>query len=698
LRFRFLVLACWLVAGAAGALAAVQLPQLLSTSLAVPGTGSDHASAILASHFGENPDGTFTVVWWVKNPSARAQRIFARRLAFAASQVPGGHAVDVMRGSGIVYGDVVTRLDLGQAARFTSRLRAVLRAHSYGRTYVTGAPAVQHDLTQSLSVDLARGELIAGPVAFVILVLVLGLRSVLVPLVFAACTIASTLGVVFILAHVIEMPSYVPNLVELLGLGLAIDYSLLIVHRFRDEILSDSGAVDDAVARTMATAGQSVLVSATAVATGLTAVLIVPVSFVRSMGIAGVLVPLISAAGALTLQPALLSLLGRYSREPPWTRTRPNRKRMWESLSGFVVRRAGVLAPMALAVLLACAILVFGLRVTPGTIWSIPQASEAARGLRLLQDGVGPGAISPIEIVFDSGAAGRARSPTANAATLRLGRSLIQEPEAFVVAIGPGPRYVDPTGRFGRVFVVGRHTFGDEASRHLVADIRDHFVPIAHFPPGYRVYVGGGPAQGADFIAQLYGAFPWVVLLVLTISYAVLLLAFKSALLPLVATLLTLLSVGATYGLLVVVFRFGVGEDTLRLYQTGQVEAWVPVFLLATLFGLSMDYQVFLVSRMREAWREGMSPDAAVRYGIERTGRVVTAAALIMVVSFSGFMWGGVDGLQEFGVGLVIGVLLDATIVRLILLPSLMGLIGRWSWWLPAVPGSRVKAMPAPLP
>jgi RND superfamily putative drug exporter len=214
-------------------------------------------------------------------------------------------------------------------------------------------------------------------------------------------------------------------------------------------------------------------------------------------------------------------------------------------------------------------------------------------------------------------------------------------------------------------------------------------VPDARFPAGTTVVVGGAPAQGVDFLHRSYGAFPWLVLGVLALTYAVLVRAFHSLLLPLKAVVLNVLTVAAVYGLLVVVFRWGVGAHLLGLYRAPQVDGWVPIFLFATLFGLSMDYEVFMVARMREAWDETGDNAYAVGHGLERTGRIVTAAALIMVAALSGFVAGRVAALQEFGLGLALAVLIDATIVRALLVPALMAVLGRWNWWLP---GSRVGA------
>ena len=597
--------------------------------------------------------------------------------------MPGAHATRLRTGGGLLYGEIDSTLDLQHAKGYTTVVRRALAGEP--RAYVTGQPAIQHDLEPVLSHDLLRGEAIALPIALAVLFAVLGLSfAVLVPLLFAACTITATLGIVFLLAHEITMVSYVSNLVELIGLGLAIDYSLLIVYRFREE-LAASRDVDGAIVRTMATAGRSVLFSGATVAIGLALLLFVPVPFIRSLGVGGFLVPLVSMVAAVTLQPALLSVLGAggMRRIEVLPAARNIDAGFWSRLARAIMRRPVLFLVVGASILVACAIPALYLRVTPGSISALPPGNGSVRGIELLRDRVGAGALTPTEIVIDTGRDGGVRAPDLQRAVARLTNAIFHDREAYVTASGPRAPYVDPTGRYTRVFVVGRHEYGDEASQRLVRRIRTTLLPRARFPASARVYVGGSPAQGVDFLARSYDYFPWLVLAALVLTYLVLLRAFRSVLLPLKAVLLNVLSVAAVYGLLVVVFRWGVGADLFGLYKVDQIEGWIPIFLFAMLFGLSMDYEVFLVTRMREYWDAGETNAQAVAHGLERTGRIITAAALIMIAAFCGFVAGRVAGLQEFGAGLALAILIDVTLVRMILVPSLMAIFGRWNWWLP---------------
>ena len=654
LRHRVLVLALWLAVLAAGALAAARLPGMLATSFAVPGTGSERARVLLADRFGERTDGAFTVVFpGVSREAARG------RLERAAEAVPGARAGEVVSTGGIAFGDVRTRLDLAGAKRWTDAVRAAAGPGAL----VTGQAAIQRDLDPIFASDLRRGQAIAIPAALLVLALLLGISLALaVPFAVAASTIAATLAGLWGLAHLLPTVSYVTNLVELLGLGLAIDYALLLVHRQREE-LERGGSVEDAVVRTMATAGRAVAFSGAAVAAGLALLLLMPVPFIRSLGAAGCLVALASIAAAATLQPVLLSLLGRRIGRP-----RPADSGIWGRLARTVMRRPVAFLAGGSVVLLAAAAPALGLRLTPVSLTGLPAGAESVRGFVALRDAAGPGAPTPTQVVVDG------NGPAARAAAARLVDALVADPETIVVASGRRPPYAAPGAT--RIVVVGRHDYAAPETRALVRRLRDRLVPAAGFPGGVRVEVGGVPAEGVDFLGRTYGAFPWLVGGVLALTFLVLLRAFRSVLLPLKAIVLNALTVAAVYGLLVLVFQVALGR--------GRIDGWVPVVLYATLFGLSMDYEVFVVARMREAWDAGRSNAEAVVEGLQRSGRVVTAAAAIMVAALAGLGAGRVESLQEFGVGLAVAVALDATLVRAVLVPAAMAVLGRWNWWLPA--------------
>ncbi|HYT50661.1 MAG TPA: MMPL family transporter [Gaiellaceae bacterium] len=699
LRFRWPILTGWLVVLLAGGFAFTHLSSLLSNEFSVPGTDSERARAILERHFGDRSDGAFTVVSRLRHGVDRAAYVRLQRdVDRAALVVPDSTPRRLVpAGRNIVYGDIVSTLSLAKAKGYTDDLYRALPHGGGVQSYVTGQAAIQHDLDPIFSKDLRKGEMIALPIAVLVLLAVFGLSvAVTMPFIFAACTVMATLGGVYVYAHFLTTATYVTNLVFLIGLGIAIDYSLLVIYRYREELLR-GGDVEGAIVRTMQTAGRAVVFSGATVAIGLALLLFIPLPFVRSIGVGGFLIPLTSIAAALTLQPALLSLYGRrgVARIP----LLPKRFRaeedtgFWHRLATAIMRRPLAFLSGGAVLLVAAAIPVFGLQLTPGSASGIPQFPQSVQGFDVLKHSIGPGAISPTQVVVDSGRPGGVHEPRVQAAIGRLATGIRADHETASLRVAPRQPFVDPSGRYEELIVAGRDEYGSEAAQSFVHRLRGKLVPAAGFPSGVRVLAGGGPPQGVDFLDQAYRYFPWLVAAVLVLTYFLLMRAFRSALLPLKAVILNLLSVAAAYGMLVVVFKWGIGRDVLGLYQIGQIEGWIPIFLFAMLFGLSMDYEVFLVTRMREEWDHGRDNRDAVAYGLERTGRIVTAAAIVMVAAFSGFVAGRIVGLQEFGIGLAVAIFLDATLVRAVLVPSLMALFGRYNWWLPG-PLARVVRVP----
>ena len=703
-RNRWLVVAVWAVILLAGGYANSKLPDLLSNTFTMPGTDSERARTILEKHYGDRSDGAFTVVFTVPDASDPAQRAqLHEAMAKAAEQVPSGEARPLVQGSDhVLYGDIVSTLDLAKAKGYTDKILDQLPKSERVHSYVTGQAAIQHDLDPIFNEDLKKGEfLIAVPIALIILLFVFGLSgAVTIPLIFAACTISGTLGIVYGIAHSITMATYVTNLVQLIGLGIAIDYSLLIVYRFREEV-EKNGSKDDAIVRTMETAGRAVVFSGATVAIGLALLLFMPSPFMRSMGIGGFLIPLVSVAAAVTLQPALLSLYGRggVRRIPVWRfgKKDPESRGYWERLASTIMRRPILFLVGGTSFMLLLAVPAFWLQLTPGSAEGIPRHPQAVRGFDILKGAVGAGALSPTQVIVDTGKPGGANDPVVQRSIQTFVTDVSKDPEVRFVRYRPTQPFIDSTGQYAQIVIAGVHEYGDEPAQKFVHRLRNDIVPEAGWPENVRVLAGGGPPQGVDFIDRSYAVFPWLILGVLGLTYLLLMRAFRSLLLPLKAVLLNLLSVAAAYGALVAVFKWGVGSDAWGLYQYPQIEAWIPIFLFAMLFGLSMDYEVFLVTRMREAWDETKDNTRAVGLGLERTGRIVTAAAIVMVAAFSGFIAGRVLGLQEFGFGLAVAIFLDATIVRALLVPSLMALFGRWNWWLPERMARVVRVRPSPL-
>jgi uncharacterized membrane protein YdfJ with MMPL/SSD domain len=703
IRLRWGVLAAWIVLLVVAGIASSGLNDLLTNRFVLPGAESEKAGTILEEHYGQQPEGSFSVV--VQGQPGSAQSLLAPTRAAAtraASALETGKLEEVRTVSGdVVSARIVSQLQPADAKNYTEAMREAAGQISGARLYVTGQSAIESDLEPVQNRDLLVGEVfIAVPIALLILVFVFGTLAFLLPFMLAAVAIPVTLACVWVFANFMTLSTYLTNMVTLIGLGIAIDYSLLMVYRYREERKAGRSK-EDAVAQTMETAGRAVVFSGTAVAIGLALMLFMPLPFMRGFGLAGLLIPLVSVLAAVTLLPVLLywleDRLDRVRLIPKRVidRREDSERSFWARLAGTIMRRPVVFATGATVLLLALAAPVLALDLGPGSNEGVPQDLEAVQGLNVLTEAVGEGAIAPTDIVIDTGRPGGASDAAVLAGKERLASMLRGDAEVADV-IAAGPQVADSTGQYLHVQAIGKHEYGLPESQEFVDRLRDVIIPAAAFPAGVEVLAGGGPAFGVDFLDITYGAFPWLVIAVLLLTYLLLVRAFRSLVLPLKAIVLNLLSVGAAYGLLVLAFKFGAGEP-FGLTQFDQIEGWIPVFLFAMLFGLSMDYEVFLVSRMREEWDATRENETAIKQGLAKTGRLVTAAGLIMFAAFMGFVAGSIVGLQQFGLGLAAAIFIDVTIIRALLVPSAMKLFGRWNWWLPESVAKLVRVEPSPL-
>ena len=700
IRHRKAIIAAWIALFVVGGAAAANLGDLLSNRFSVPGSDAERGLTLLKDHMHERSDGAFTLVVQGEGrpPDAAAVAAAAQR---GARAIPGGRAGAIQQASPTVaYVQISTPLENQDAAKQTPKLRKAIGTVPGARTYLTGYPALNHDTQPIYNKDLSKGESIAVPVAILVMAFMFGtVGGIVVPLIFALVSIPTTLGLVWIFAHTMDMAIYVTNIVTLIGFAIAIDYSMLVVFRYREEL-----AVHDdphaALVKTMTTAGRATLFSGLTVAVGLGLLIFMPVPFMRSMGVGGVLVPLVSIAASATFLPAVLAVMGRgvnrwrvIPRRVLERRAAQDVTGGWHRFALAIMRRPWLWGGLAAGILITLALAATDLHLTGGDNRGIPITTEAARGLKIMETTLGPGSLAPQQVVIDTHRAGGVTDPAVVAAQRRLVAELRRDPEIqpdTILAPALVPRavalqanLVDRAGRIAQIRAAGHSDAGEPAAVALVHRIRERYIPAAGFPASTDVLLSGAPAFGVDFIDKSYSAFPWLVLAVLVLSYLLLLRAFRSIFLPLKAVIMNLLSVSATYGLLTLAFQHGWGGP-LGLQSSPQIEAWIPIFLFAVLFGLSMDYEVFLLSRLREEWDACHDNERAVAYGLEHTGRIITACAIIMIAAFAGFTFGSFVGLQEFGFGLSTAILLDATLVRAVLVPAVMKIMGDWNWYLPA--------------
>jgi RND superfamily putative drug exporter len=546
---------------------------------------------------------------------------------------------------------------------------------------VTGEETLDHDFDRLSQEDLQEGELQFGlPAALIILLLVFGaVVAGLIPLLMAIVAIVVGLGVIALLAQQFELSVFVINMLTGMGLALGIDYSLFVVSRYREE-RGRGRAELAAIEASGATACRAVLFSGTVFVIAMFGMLLVPSSIMRSLATGAIVVGIVSVIAALTLLPGVLGLLGdrvNALRIPIAGRRSLEASnpegRFWGAIVRRVLRRPALSAALSVGLLLALALPVFRLDVGTGGVSTFPDRFTSKQGFAALERDFPRTTADPVQIVV-SNASGdgvgralvvlRARL----AADSRFGEGEVARSSDGEVALLTVPVQGDPSA-----------TEAVEAVRELRSDV----VPAVFSDTPTEVLVGGQTSEDIDYFDSVIDPAPWVIGLVLLLTFVFLTVVFRSVVIAGTAVALNLLSVGAAYGLLVLVFQEGWGADFLGFQQTDTIEAWVPLFLFSVLFGLSMDYQVFLLSRIRERYEQTQDTTDAVTFGVGSTARIITGAALIIVAVFSGFARGDLIMFQQMGFGVAVALLIDATLIRSVLLPSVMKLLGRWNWYLP---------------
>jgi uncharacterized membrane protein YdfJ with MMPL/SSD domain len=553
--------------------------------------------------------------------------------------------------------------------------------------------AGMQDLTKH---DLEAAEKAGFPIVLLILLAVFGsLAAAALPLALGFASVAITGAVIFFLSQATQMSVFVTNVASMIGIGVAVDYSLFVLARYREEIAG--GATREEARRTaMRTSGIAVAFSGLTVIVALAGLFLIDSGTIRSMAMGAIIVVAVSVLAATTLLPVLMSMFGRraYARgrvaivgglvfrglrnmRRRSGSTHPSRERgpFWERWAQMVMRHPLIAAGLSAAVLLALAVPALSLQFGDGALRQFPEGNETRVGAELAAKATGPGAAGPTQVLvdFDSG------SGSGNADTRALDRyaaDIRRDPEAASVS-KPRP---SRDGGAALIAVVPRHDPESEEARALVSRLRADSGAV----PGATIEVGGSTAQVEDFKDLVSGSMWKLILFVLGFSYLVLLVLLRSVLLPLKAVIVNLLSVAAAYGVLVVVFQWGWFDGFLGFQSLGYVNTLTPPFLLAIVFGLSMDYEVFLLTRVRERYDATGDTRRAVGEGLAGSARTISSAALIMVSVFTVFAFTGVPSVKEIGVGLAVAIALDATLVRLVLVPAVMELMGKWNWWLPA--------------
>ena len=547
---------------------------------------------------------------------------------------------------------------------------------------VTGQRTANHDFNTLSQDDLRSGELQFGlPASLIVLLLVFGaVVAGLVPLLIAMPSIIVALSFVAVLGHAFTLSVFVVNMLTGMGLALGIDYALFVVSRFREERGKGLEKLD-AIAASAMTANRAVLFSGTTFVIAMFGMFIVPSSIMRSLAVGAILVGIVSVVASATLLPALLGALGdgvdRF--RIPFVGSRlleasNPEGRIWGAIVRSVLRRPVVAAGLSVALLLAAASPIFGLKTGTSGPTLLPTRFEARQGFEALQRSFPGASADPVQIVV----AKDASQPAARQALTRLRATLAADPR-----FGPGRIQRSQTGDVAMLTAPVRGDPAGDAAVSAVRQLRSTIVPAAFSGTGTDLLVGGTTSENIDYFDSVIGPAPWVIAFVLGLTLVFLTVVFRSLVVAATAVVLNLLSVGAAYGLLVLVFEHGVASGLFGFHHVHTIEAWVPLFLFSVLFGLSMDYQVFLLSRIRERFDASPDTTEAVTFGVASTARIITGAALIIVAVFAGFAAGELVMFQQMGFGVAVALLIDATIIRSVLLPAVMHMLGRWNWYLP---------------
>ena len=680
-RHRWPVIGAWLVLTLFGGFAAGQVSKRWYQSFSIPGKSAYEASQRTLKAFGVGVRPPAVVVYHTQGDATQNDAIKAS-MARAAAASPGAltssyfstgnNAAYVSKDRHTTFQEIypagVSTFDTKSGA---DHLRAVAAA---GLPAGTTVQVTGHDPLEEASTHGDSGgpsvlleAVIGGLGALVILLFVFGtLPAVLMPIGVAIASILNTFTLVWLLTYITNVSIIVQFLIALVGLGVAIDYALLMIFRFRDE-LREGEDVETAIVETMTHAGRSVIVSGSTVAVGLLSLVILPLPFIRSMGIGGMLIPAVSVISAITLLPALLAVMGERINS---VRVMPKRfaddghpeDGFWGRWARLVNRHPVPIAAVGTTIVLV--LVGFGLQLNPNEsqLKNFPGTGTAIEGRQMLADaGISAGVMKPLNVLVENGGNGPAVAVKVSKVDGVVGgvvptgwqrgpNSLV---EAFPATDGAAPGI---QGIVDRVNDTLRGTDGT---------------------------LGGVAATDRDFVHAIYGNFPYVLAFVMILTLILLARAFRSIVLPIKAVFLNLVSLGAAFGIVVIIFQEGHGSGLWNITATQAITAWIPLMIFAFLFGLSMDYEVFMLSRMREAYDETGSTKQAIELGLARTGKLVTSAALILMFAFLVLSSSPGFEIKEFAIGLAAGIIFDATVIRALLVPSLMRLMGRANWWMP---------------
>ncbi|WP_235885391.1 MMPL family transporter [Paenibacillus cymbidii] len=709
-KLRLGIAAIWLAAFVVLGLFAQMTPELLKDNGFTPrGSESDQGFVNLQRQL-DFPASSLSIVYTSDKldltEAANQATIYAsleevKQLAYVVSVEPQA-AKRLADGSYLTAITVPLKLDTDTALEQYPHIRSLIQPPADMNVYVTGGTAILYDMQAASKHDIAQSEIVGLPIALVVLVLVFGTAlGALLPLIVGVMSVTVTLGLTYFIAQTQSLSNFLPNMVTMLGLAVGIDYALFTVSRFREE-LKRSASVEEAVAVTSQTAGKSIFFSGLAVLIGLFGMMFVDLSIYRSLCIGGVIVVLVSVLVANTL---LLSLLGLFGRRIDRLRLVPRRMlagasggRLWERIAYGVMKRPVTLIVAVAALLVVCMLPLGGMRLGLPNAEVLPPSYESRYGSDLLDREFDPADSFPIQVFVQT------KEEIWSAASIR-------EMAAYTARIA-----ADPGVKEVKSYLTGLGTDDPEqAAALLAAGERRQQLKQLHLASGHAAFiavtaksgpdsrdserlvdrlrtmergqletqVSGATAYRVDILQRISAGIPYVVGFVMLVTYAVLFVAFRSALLPLKAVLMNMLSLGASLGMVVLVFQHGWLAEALHITSTGYVSATLPIIIFCVVFGISMDYEVFLISRIAEEYDKHGDNEASTAAGLTRTGSLITSAAFILIAVVGSFIFTDIEIIKALGLGLALAVLIDATLVRIVMVPALMKVLGKANWWAP---------------
>jgi putative drug exporter of the RND superfamily len=711
-RQRFWILTVWLVVAVALVGVSHRLGDNTNDNLTLPGTGSQHATDALAKSFPDQSNGTSPIVLHVSNGKltdskyasavnqAAADVAKAPDVASVINPLTSQGAAALSKDQATGYLSVTLSVNPGQLSKDDAQTiidAAAKPAEAAGIQVQTGGQLGQKVSTPSTETS----ELIGIIAAMVILTLTFGtVVAMLLPILTAILALASTLSIITILGHAITVSTVAPTLATMIGLGVGIDYALFIVTRHLRG-LRDGLDLRESIARAVATSGGAVVFAGSTVTIALVSLAVANIPLVTTMGLMAAIAVIVAVLAALTLLPAMLSITGPHinslrvrGRQPERRDPARPHKGLWARWAGGVARHPVIAMVAALAILIPLAVPLLSLSLGQKDVAALSTSTTERRAYDLISQNFGPGVNGPLIIAVSLGSPAQASTSSSSSSSSSSAGSdarttdprlqtLQKDVSATHGVAAVTPIQIDQAGTTAYFNAIATTGPADQATADLVSTLRSSVIPAADKGTNMTAYIGGTTAGYADLASVIASKLLLQILVVIALSFVLLLLAFRTVVVPVQAAVMNLLSIGAAYGVLTALFQWGWLHGLIGLDGAVPVVSYVPLFMFAVLFGLSMDYEVFLVSQIKEHVDQGQDYTRSVISGLVTSAVVITAAASIMVFVFGGFVLNGDPTVKQFGIGLAVAVILDATIVRCLLVPARMVMLGKHAWYLP---------------